>query len=159
MSEDNSENNVATEPDEEALNEEASRELEALVAAETATDEATEPEDSGTYAVQSAAERIAVIEALIFVSEDPLTTKTIADVLREDREVIDEAVGELAKEFNGRNGSLDWASGRHPLRLRHRGRRPDAWRSQAGAAGPEGTAAAGLASAKAPPSGGAEEIL
>lgn len=106
MSEDNSENNVATEPDEEALNEEASRELEALVAAETATDEATEPEDSGTYAVQSAAERIAVIEALIFVSEDPLTTKTIADVLREDREVIDEAVGELAKEFNGRNGGL-----------------------------------------------------
>jgi segregation and condensation protein B len=106
MSEDNSENNVAAEPDEAALNEEASRELEAMVAAETPVDEGLEPEESGTYAVQNAAERIAIIEALIFVSEDPLTTKTIADVLREDREVIDEAVAELAKEFNGRNGGL-----------------------------------------------------
>jgi len=106
MSEDNSENNVAAERDEAALNEEASRELEAMVAAEAPADEAAELEESGTYAVQNAAERIAIIEALIFVSEDPLTTKTIADVLREDREVIDAAVAELAKEFNGRNGGL-----------------------------------------------------
>jgi segregation and condensation protein B len=106
MSEDNSENNIAAEPDEAALNEEASRELEAMVAAETPAEEAAEPEESGTYAVQNAAERIAIIEALIFVSEDPLTTKTIADVLREDREVIDAAVTELATEFNARNGGL-----------------------------------------------------
>ena len=101
-----SENNIAAEPDEAALNEEASRELEAMVAAETPAEEAAEPEESGTYAVQNAAERIAIIEALIFVSEDPLTTKTIADVLREDREVIDPAVAELATEFNSRNGGL-----------------------------------------------------
>jgi segregation and condensation protein B len=106
MSEDNSETHVAVEPDEAALNEEASRELEAMVAAETPGEEAAELEESGTYAVQNAAERIAIIEALIFVSEDPLTAKTIADVLREDREVIDAAVAELAKEFNARNGGL-----------------------------------------------------
>jgi segregation and condensation protein B len=47
-----------------------------------------------------------VIEALIYVSDEPLTTKTIADVLKEDRQVIDEAVGDLAAEFNGRNGGL-----------------------------------------------------
>jgi len=106
MSEESADNSVMTEPDEAALNEEASRELEAMVAAETPADESGESEESGTYAVQNAAERIAIIEALIFVSEDPLTTKTIADVLREDREVIETALTELAKEFNGRNGGL-----------------------------------------------------
>jgi len=99
-------NPVASEPDEAALNEEASRELAAMVAAESPAAEAEEPEETGTYAVQSAAERIAIIEALIFVSEDPLTTKTIADLLREDREVVEAALEELAKEFNGRNGGL-----------------------------------------------------
>ena len=106
MSQESADNSVIAEPDEAALNEEASRELEAMVAAETPADESGESEESGTYAVQNAAERIAIIEALIFVSEDPLTTKTIADVLREDREVIETALTELAKEFNGRNGGL-----------------------------------------------------
>jgi segregation and condensation protein B len=104
MSEEN--NTVAAEPDEAALNEEASRELAAMVAAESPAAEAEESEESGTYAVQSAAERVAIIEALIFVSEDPLTTKSIADLLREDREVVEAALAELAKEFNGRNGGL-----------------------------------------------------
>ncbi len=93
--------------DEAALNEEASRELAELVAAETDAAEAEEPgDDAVVYAVQSAAERIAVVEALIFVSEEPLSAKTIASVLREDRQAIDEALAELAKEFNGRNGGL-----------------------------------------------------
>ena len=106
MSEETADNKVAAEPDEAALNEEASRELEAMVAAETTADEAAEPEEAGTYAVQNAAERIAIIEALIFVSEDPLTTKVIADLLREDRTIIEGALAELANEFNGRNGGL-----------------------------------------------------
>jgi segregation and condensation protein B len=93
--------------DESALNEEASRELEAMVAAEeSAAAEAQESGEPETYAVQSDAERIGIIEALIFVSEEPLSAKTIAEVLREDREVIESAVAELAKEFNGRNGGL-----------------------------------------------------
>ena len=106
MSEETADNKVAPEPDEAALNEEASRELEAMVAAETPADEMVDSEESGTYAVQNAAERIAIIEALIFVSEDPLTTKVIADLLREDRTVIETALAELANEFNGRNGGL-----------------------------------------------------
>jgi segregation and condensation protein B len=92
--------------DEAALNEEASRELEAMVASEAPAAETEAAEDSGTYAVQNAAERIAIIEALIFVSEEPLSAKIIADVLREDREVVEAALQELAKEFNGRNGGL-----------------------------------------------------
>jgi segregation and condensation protein B len=92
--------------DEAALNEEASRELEAMVAAESAAAETEGPEGAETYVVQNAAERMAIIEALIFVSEEPLSAKTMAEVLREDREVVEAALAELAKEFNDRNGGL-----------------------------------------------------
>src|ERR1700674_1790208 len=92
--------------DEVALNEEASRELEALVAAEATAAEDEDSEGVGTYAVQNAAERKGIIEALIFVSEEPLTAKSMADVLREEREVVEASLAELAGEFNGRNGGL-----------------------------------------------------
>jgi segregation and condensation protein B len=92
--------------DEAALNEEASRELGAMVAAESAAAETEGPEGAETYVVQNAAERMAIIEALIFVSEEPLSAKTMAEVLREDREVVEAALAELAKEFNDRNGGL-----------------------------------------------------
>ena len=92
--------------DEAALNEEASCELEAMVAAESTVAETEEPEETGTYVVQSEAERIAILETLIFVSEEPLSAKTMAEVLREDREVVEGALVELAKDFNGRNGGL-----------------------------------------------------
>ncbi|HKP83456.1 MAG TPA: SMC-Scp complex subunit ScpB [Pyrinomonadaceae bacterium] len=95
--------------DEAALNEEASRELAAMVAeaeqSSTATDEES-ADDELLSAPQSQAERAAVIEALIFVSDEPLTVKSIADVLKEDKEVIGETVKTLAEEFNGRNGGL-----------------------------------------------------
>jgi segregation and condensation protein B len=93
-------------PDQAALNEEASRELEAMVAAESPVAETEESEGSGTYVVQSTAERIAIIEALIFVSEEPLSAKIMAEVLREDREIVEQALAELAREFNERNGGL-----------------------------------------------------
>ena len=92
--------------DEAALNEEASRELEAMVAAESEAAETEGPDGTETYVVQNAAERIAIIEALIFVSEEPLSVKTMAEVLREDRELVEAALVELAKEFNERNGGL-----------------------------------------------------
>jgi segregation and condensation protein B len=92
--------------DEAALNEEASRELEAMVAAESAAESTDEADDAVTYVVQNEAERIAILEALIFVSEEPLSTKIMADVLREDRDVVAAAIAGLAKEFNGRNGGL-----------------------------------------------------
>ena len=95
--------------DEAALNEEASRELAAMVAEVEQTSAATEEEsddDEPLSSPQSQAERAAVIEALIFVSDEPLTVKTIADVLKENKEVIGEAVQALAQEFNGRNGGL-----------------------------------------------------
>ena len=104
------EENLNQEPvDEAALNEEASRELAAMVAEAEQSSTATDDE-SGDEALlsapQSQAERAGVIEALIFVSDEPLSIKAIADVLKEDKEVIGETVKTLVEEFNGRNGGL-----------------------------------------------------
>jgi len=102
--------NVNQEPlDEAALNEEASRELAAMVAeAEQSSSTATEEvdDDGQLSAPQSQSERAAIIEALIFVSDEPLSVKMIADVLKEDKQVISEAVAALAEEFNDRNSGL-----------------------------------------------------
>ena len=95
--------------DEAALNEEASRELAAMVAEaeqSSVTSGEAEDDDAALSAPQSQAERTGVVEALIFVSEEPLTVKALADVLKEDKEVISETVNALAQEFNGRNGGL-----------------------------------------------------
>src|ERR1700730_13439572 len=106
MSQESVDNKPVETLDEAALNEEATRELEALVAAEVTATEDQDSEGVGTYAVQNAAERKGIIEALIFVSEEPLTAKSMADVLREEREVVEASLAELAGEFNGRNGGL-----------------------------------------------------
>ena len=96
--------------DEAALNEEASRELAAMVAEaeqSSSTGAADEGDDEGPLsAPQSHAERAAIIEALIFVSDEPLSVKMIADVLKEDKHVVNETVVALADEFNGRTGGL-----------------------------------------------------
>jgi segregation and condensation protein B len=95
--------------DEAALNEEASRELAAMVAEAEQTSglaEEAEIDDELLSAPQSQAERAAVIEALVFVSEEPLSVKIIADVLKEDKDVVREAVTALAEEFNARNSGL-----------------------------------------------------
>lgn len=94
--------------DEAALNEEASRELAAMVAEEesAAAMDAETPDDGPLAKPQSQAERAAVIEALIFVSEEPLSAKHIADVLKEDKEVINQTLAALSEEFNTRNGGL-----------------------------------------------------
>jgi segregation and condensation protein B len=107
MSEESIDNQTDQPLDEAALNEEAAKELEALVAAEATGVEAQESTDEGaTYRVQNSAERAGIIEALIFVSEEPISAKTIADVLREERSVVDGALADLSQEFNGRNGGL-----------------------------------------------------
>ena len=96
--------------DEAALNEEASRELAAMVAeAEQSSPLASGEEDADEgplSAPQSQSERAAIIEALIFVSDEPLSAKAIADVLKDDKQVISESVAALAEEFNGRDGGL-----------------------------------------------------
>jgi segregation and condensation protein B len=52
------------------------------------------------------AELVSICEALIFVSEEPLTVKAMADVLGEDKGWVQVACEQLAQEFNERNGGL-----------------------------------------------------
>ncbi|HEV3469340.1 MAG TPA: SMC-Scp complex subunit ScpB [Pyrinomonadaceae bacterium] len=52
------------------------------------------------------AELMAVCEALIFVSDEPLSAKALADVLKEERGWVQVAVEELAKEYAERGGGL-----------------------------------------------------
>lgn len=56
--------------------------------------------------VRGMAELMAIIEALIFVSEEPISVKTLADVLKEDKGWIQTAVESLAQEFNSRESGL-----------------------------------------------------
>lgn len=95
--------------DQDALNEEASKELEALVAEEATqnvAEAAAAETDEQPHSLQSMAERLGVIEALVFVAEEPLNAKVIAEVLHEDRETVEQAIQELVQEFNGRGGGL-----------------------------------------------------
>ena len=51
-------------------------------------------------------ELVAVVEALIFVADEPITTKLLAEVLDEDKDAIEAAVAELQKEYEEREGGL-----------------------------------------------------
>jgi len=52
------------------------------------------------------AELVALVEALIFVADEPITSKLLADVLEENRESVDAAVEELKSEYEVREGGL-----------------------------------------------------
>jgi segregation and condensation protein B len=77
---------------------------ETTVEDESAT--ASSDEAETPHNVRSMAEMMAIIEALIFVAEEPLSVKALADVLKEDRGWIETALEGLAEEFNARNGGL-----------------------------------------------------
>ena len=54
----------------------------------------------------SSAEFKAIAEALIFVAEEPIAAKVLADLLDVDREAVETAIAELVKEYDARNGGL-----------------------------------------------------
>ncbi|HYP54555.1 MAG TPA: SMC-Scp complex subunit ScpB [Pyrinomonadaceae bacterium] len=92
-----------------AEEERLAREARALVEAVSETGGGGD-EDDGDIApgggVREMAELMAIIEALIFVSDEPLTPKAMAELLGEERGWIEMAVEGLAKEFNERQGGL-----------------------------------------------------
>jgi len=55
---------------------------------------------------RSLSELVALVEALIFVADEPLTVKVLADVLDEEKESIDAAVRELQQEYENRDSGL-----------------------------------------------------
>jgi segregation and condensation protein B len=52
------------------------------------------------------AELVALVEALIFVADDPITTKLIAEVLEEEKDTIRAAVEQLKAEYEARESGL-----------------------------------------------------
>ncbi|MGB7068471.1 MAG: SMC-Scp complex subunit ScpB [Pyrinomonadaceae bacterium] len=55
---------------------------------------------------RSGAELVALVEALIFVADEPIGLKVLADVLDEDRESVKAAVEELEREYETRESGL-----------------------------------------------------
>ena len=70
--------------------------------------EPQEPDDGAIEGQReiSDAELKAVAEALIFVADEPLSSKSIADVLKVERDAVEAAIGELVTEYDGRTGGL-----------------------------------------------------
>ena len=89
--------------DEDSLAAEAEVELAGRESFAAAEEEET---DSTPLTVQSVEERKAIIEALIYVSDEPLSAKSIAEVLKEDQSLIEADISSLVEEFNGRNSGL-----------------------------------------------------
>lgn len=56
--------------------------------------------------IRTPAELMAVVEALVFVADEPITTKLLADVLDEEKESIQAAIEELGREYESREGGL-----------------------------------------------------
>jgi segregation and condensation protein B len=75
-------------------------------AAQAAAEAAMADDEVAPGGVRSMADLMAIIEALIFVAEEPLPAKTIAEVLDEERGYVEMAAEALAQEFNDRNGGL-----------------------------------------------------
>lgn len=51
-------------------------------------------------------ELVAVVEALVFVADEPISSKLLAEVLEEDRESIEAALEELRNEYESRESGL-----------------------------------------------------
>ncbi len=75
-------------------------------AGDVVEDEGLAADEAVGSQTHSIAQLMAIIEALIFVSDEPLPPKRLAEVLTEDRATIEMAIDELVKEFNERGSGL-----------------------------------------------------
>lgn len=64
--------------------------------------ESIEPEKQS----RTPAELVALVEALIFVADEPITTNLLAEVLEENRQAVQAAVEELKNEYESRESGL-----------------------------------------------------
>lgn len=55
---------------------------------------------------RSIGEIVSIVEALIFVADEPLSVRAIADVLEEDRETAQAAIDQLKQEYDDRESGL-----------------------------------------------------
>lgn len=66
----------------------------------------TDLEDSIKKQPRSIEELITILEALIFVADEPISAKELANVLEEDAEFVQSAIEELAQEYEERKSGL-----------------------------------------------------
>ena len=93
-----------------------------LASRESFTGAEDEGADLTPLAVQSMGERKAIIEALIFVSDEPLSAKSIAEVLKEDQSVIEAGHSESGRGVQRTKQRLAVARGRRRLAVCHSSR-------------------------------------
>jgi segregation and condensation protein B len=93
---------VIHDADAEDRAEELARQRAEAVSADESTDDDIAPGGQP----RELAELMSVCEALIFVSDEPLPVKALADLLGEERGWVQVAVESLAREFNERGGGL-----------------------------------------------------
>ncbi len=79
--------------------------------AKAATQDPAEAEAQEASAVEgqreiTSTELKSIAEALIFVADEPINAKTIADVIDVDREAVEKAVAKLVEEYDARAGGL-----------------------------------------------------
>jgi segregation and condensation protein B len=55
---------------------------------------------------RTTSEIVALVEALVFVADEPITVKLLAEVLDEDRETVQAAMEELRREYESRESGL-----------------------------------------------------
>lgn len=55
---------------------------------------------------RSIGEIVSIVEALIFVADEPLSLRAMADVLEEDRETVQAAIEQLKQEYDERESGL-----------------------------------------------------
>lgn len=73
----------------------------------TETDETAETDEAISEApARSASEVMSIAEAIIFVSDEPITSKMLGDIIGEDKQTVQAAVEELQKEYEERSGGL-----------------------------------------------------
>jgi segregation and condensation protein B len=72
---------------------------------ETELESVSNDEIEGQREIGSA-ELKSIAEAMIFVADEPLSAKIIAEVIDVDREAVEKAIGELVAEYDTRNSGL-----------------------------------------------------
>lgn len=68
--------------------------------------EASEPADDEDVVVRTPAELVAVVEALIFVADEPVSTKVLAEILREEKGAVEAAIEQLQADNESRGSGL-----------------------------------------------------
>jgi segregation and condensation protein B len=95
-----------TEVKETEVGETEAQEDEFLEAALAEVEEADSADYSQEAVSRTPAELVGVVEALIFVADEPVSTKVLADILREEKGAVEAAIEQLQADNESRGSGL-----------------------------------------------------